>query len=76
MYGKRVGGIRKRLPDEIDEPVTQRYDMTAQSVVYFSMASDQRSRGEVRKMADDLVKQRFAAIGWCWRCKFDWRQRS
>lgn len=59
---EKVGGIRRRLPDQIDEPVTQRYDMTAQAVVYFSMSSDQRSRGEVRKMADDVVKQRLQQL--------------
>lgn len=53
---EKVAGIRKRLPDEIDEPVVQRFDITAQSILYFSLASDSRSRGEIRKIATDIVK--------------------
>ena len=53
---EKVAGVRKRLPDEIDEPVVQRFDITAQSILYFSLASDSRSRGEIRKLAIDVVK--------------------
>ena len=53
---EKVAGVRKRLPDQIDEPVVQRFDITAQSIVYFSLASDTRSRGEIRKLAIDVVK--------------------
>lgn len=53
---EKVAGVRKRLPDQIDEPVVQRYDITAQSIVYFSLSSDTRSRGEIRKLAVDIVK--------------------
>ncbi len=53
---EKVAGVRRRLPDQIDEPVVQRYDITAQSIVYFSLASDSRSRGEIRKLAVDVVK--------------------
>jgi len=53
---EKVAGVRKRLPDQIDEPVVQRYDITAQSIVYFSLASDTRSRGEIRKLAIDVIK--------------------
>lgn len=53
---EKVAGVRKRLPDEIDEPVVQRFDITAQTIVNFSLASDTRSRGEIRKLAIDVVK--------------------
>ncbi|QJW47812.1 efflux RND transporter permease subunit [bacterium BFN5] len=53
---EKVAGVRRRLPDQIDEPVVQRYDITAQSIVQFSLASDTRSRGEIRKLAVDIVK--------------------
>ncbi len=59
---EKVGGVRRTLPDQIDEPVTQRYDITASSVVYFSLASDQRPRGEIRKMANDVIKERLQQI--------------
>ncbi|MCX7780932.1 MAG: efflux RND transporter permease subunit, partial [Negativicutes bacterium] len=53
---EKVAGVRRRLPDQIDEPVVQRYDITAQSIVYFSLSSETRSRGEIRKLAVDIVK--------------------
>ncbi|WP_378954773.1 efflux RND transporter permease subunit [Pelosinus sp. sgz500959] len=59
---EKVGGIRKNLPDQIDEPVTQRYDVTASPVVYYSLSSKERPRGEIRKMANDIVKQRIQQI--------------
>ena len=59
---EKVGGIRKNLPDQIDEPVTQRYDITASPVVYYSLSSNARPRGEIRKIADDIVKQRLQQL--------------
>lgn len=63
---EKVAGVRRRLPDQIDEPAVQRYDITAQSIVYFSLGSDYRSRGEIRKIAWDIVKdelQRLDGVG-------------
>lgn len=53
---EKVAGVRRRLPDEIDEPVVQRFDISAQAILYFSISSDVRSRGEIRKIATDVVK--------------------
>lgn len=53
---EKVAGVRKRLPEQIDEPVVQRFDISAQSIVYFSLSSESRSRGEIRKLAVDIVK--------------------
>jgi HAE1 family hydrophobic/amphiphilic exporter-1 len=53
---EKVAGIRRRLPDQIDEPAVQRYDITAQAIMYYSLASDTRPRGEIRKIAWDIIK--------------------
>jgi HAE1 family hydrophobic/amphiphilic exporter-1 len=53
---EKVAGVRRRLPDQIDEPVVQRYDISAQSIMSFSLASNQRERGEIRKIAENVVK--------------------
>ena len=50
---EKVAGVRRRLPDEIDEPVVQRYDITAQSIMTYSLASETRERGEIRKIAEN-----------------------
>ncbi|SDE84465.1 Multidrug resistance protein MdtB [Sporomusa acidovorans DSM 3132] len=59
---EKVAGVRKRLPDQIDEPVVQRYDITAQSILTFSLASDTRPRGEIRKIAEDIVKNQLQQL--------------
>ncbi len=53
---EKVAGIRRRLPDQIDEPAVQRYDITAQAIMYYALASDTRPRGEIRKIAWDIIK--------------------
>lgn len=53
---EKVASRRKRLPDQIDEPIVQRFDITAQSILGFSLASNIRNRGEIRKIAEDIVK--------------------
>ena len=59
---EKVASVRKRLPDQADEPVIQRFDMSAQPIVYFSLASDTRSVGEIRKLAADVVKDELQRI--------------
>lgn len=59
---EKVAGVRRKLPDEIDEPVVQRYDITAQSILTFSLASPTRSRGEIRKIAEDIVKDQLQQL--------------
>ncbi|QDR80341.1 efflux RND transporter permease subunit [Sporomusa termitida] len=59
---EKVAGVRRRLPEQIDEPVVQRYDITAQSILSFSLASDVRQRGEIRKIAEDIVKDQIQQL--------------
>lgn len=59
---EKVAGVRRRLPEQIDEPVVQRYDITAQSILTFSLASDIRPRGEIRKIAEDIVKDQIQQL--------------
>lgn len=63
---EKVAAVRKKLPDGIDEPVVQRFDMNAAPIIYFSLASDTRSPGEIRKLATDVVQdalQRLDGVG-------------
>jgi len=59
---EKVATVRKRLPDQIDEPTIQRFDMSAAPVLYFSMLSNTRSPGEIRKLAVDVVKDELQRI--------------
>ncbi|HWR42879.1 efflux RND transporter permease subunit [Sporomusa sp.] len=59
---EKVATVRKRLPDQIDEPVIQRFDIGAQAVVFMSLSSDTKSPGEIRKLAVDVVKDELQRI--------------
>lgn len=52
---EKVAGVRKRLPDDIDEPVVARFDIASRPIASYSFASDVRSTGEIRRMLNDIV---------------------
>ncbi|MEN6567040.1 MAG: efflux RND transporter permease subunit [Veillonellales bacterium] len=59
---EKVAGARKRLPDQIDEPVVQRFDISAQAIATYSLSSNSRSTGEIQKLATDVVKDELQRI--------------
>ena len=52
---EKVASIRKRLPDDIDEPMVERYDAASRPVAVYSFSSALRSPGEVRRLLQDVV---------------------
>ena len=59
---EKVAAIRRRLPEQIDEPVIQRFDISAQPIMYYSLSSDSRATGDIRKLAVDVVKDELQRI--------------
>lgn len=59
---EKIAAIRKRLPDQVDEPVIQRFDISAQAVLFMSLSSDTKSPAEIRKLAVDVVKDELQRI--------------
>ena len=59
---EKVAGIRRRLPDNIDEPVVQRYDISSQAILIYTFSSDIRERGEIGKIIEDVVKDELQMI--------------
>ncbi len=59
---EKVASVRGRLPDGIDEPVVQRFDISSQSIAAFTFASDSRSREETRKIVEDVVKEELQRV--------------
>lgn len=47
---EKVASVRKALPDDIDEPVTQTVDINSRAIVAYTFASPSRSRGEIRRI--------------------------
>src|SRR5690606_38714645 len=52
----RVGRVRDKLPDEIEEPVIQKVEADAQPIMYLAFTSDRHSPQEVTDYADRYVK--------------------
>ncbi len=53
---EKVSSVRKSLPDDIDEPVTQTVDLNARAIVAYTFSSASRSRGEIRRIIEDNIK--------------------
>ena len=59
----RVSRVRNRLPDDIDEPVVEKADASAQPVMFLRLAADDnRSLLEVTEVADTIVRDRLENI--------------
>jgi len=58
----RVGRVRGRLPDEVDEPIVAKVEADAQPILYMAMNSDRLSPMEVTDVADRIVKTRLQTI--------------
>ena len=52
---EKVATVRRRLPDDIDEPTVQNFDTSSQAIAAYTFASDVRPPQEVRRLVDDLV---------------------
>lgn len=59
---EKVAGVRKRLPDDIDEPVVQTVDLSSRPIVAYTFSSDSRSRGEIRRLIEDSVKDELQMV--------------
>jgi multidrug efflux pump len=58
----RVGRVRGRLPDEIDEPIIAKVEADAQPILYLAFSSDRHSSLEITDFADRFVKDRLQSV--------------
>lgn len=59
---EKVASVRRRLPDDINEPVVQTVDLSARSIVAYTFSSDARSRSEIRRFVQDAVKDELQMV--------------
>ena len=59
---EKVAGVRKRLPDDIDEPVVQTVDLSSRPIVAYTFSSNSRSRGEIRRVIEDSIKDELQMV--------------
>ena len=58
----RVGRVRGRLPDEIDEPIIQKVEADAQPILFLAFFSDRHSPLEITDYADRFVKDKLQTL--------------
>ncbi len=58
----RVGRVRGRLPDEIEEPIIQKREADARPVMYLAFFSDRHSALEISDYADRYIKDQLQTI--------------
>ena len=59
---EKVASVRKALPDDIDEPVTQTVDLNSRAIVAYTFASPSHSRGEIRRIVEDNIKDELQMV--------------
>ncbi len=57
-----VSRVRRRLPDDINEPVVVKLDLDAQPIMWVSVNSDWMNRVQIADFADRYVKERLQVI--------------
>ena len=50
---EKVARVRRRLPDDIDEPVVQAVDLASRPILMYTFSSESRSRSEIRRFVED-----------------------
>ncbi len=58
----RVGRVRGRLPDEIEEPIIQKVEADAQPILHLAFFSDRHSALEITDYADRYVKDQLQTL--------------
>lgn len=59
---EKVATVRKRLPDDIDEPTTQTVDLSSRPIMGYTFASKSRSRQEIRRFVEDRLKDELQMV--------------
>lgn len=59
---EKVASVRKRLPDDIDEPTVQTVDLASRPIVVLAFSSASRSRAEIRRFIEDSLKDEMQMV--------------
>ncbi len=58
----RVSRARRRLPEDVEEPVVEKADAAAQSMMFLRLAGEGRSLLEITEIAETLVRERIENV--------------
>ena len=59
---EKVATVRKRLPDDIDEPTTQTVDLSSRPIMGYTFSSKSRSRQEIRRFVEDRLSDELQMV--------------
>lgn len=59
---EKVATVRKRLPDDIDEPTTNTVDLSSRPIMGLSFSSESRSRTEIRRFIEDYLSDEMQMV--------------
>ena len=59
---EKVATVRKRLPDDIDEPTTQTVDLSSRPIMGYTFSSKTRSRQEIRRFVEDRLSDELQMV--------------
>ena len=59
---EKVTAVRRFLPDDIDEPVTQTVDLNSRPIVAYAFSSESRSRSEIRRIIMDNIRDQLLMV--------------
>ena len=59
---EKVSTVRKRLPDDIDEPTTQTVDLSSRPIMGISFSSEVRPRAEIRRFVEDHLNDELQMV--------------
>ncbi len=58
----RVGRVRGKLPDDVEEPVVAKVEADAHPIIWLAMSSDRHDKLEISEVADQVVRDRLQTI--------------
>ena len=57
-----IASVRYKLPNEMREPIIQRFDLSAQPIMQMALSSTTQSHAEISRLAEDVLADRFRSI--------------
>jgi HAE1 family hydrophobic/amphiphilic exporter-1 len=59
----RIDGVRRELPTEIEAPVVQKFDPSAQPILSLALSSSTLTVPELTTLADETIRRRLESVG-------------
>ncbi|HET9983987.1 MAG TPA: efflux RND transporter permease subunit [Longimicrobiales bacterium] len=58
----KIDGVRRSMPEDVEAPVVQKFDPSAQPIISLALASDRLPIGKLTTLADETVRRRLESV--------------